>query len=331
MKGKIILDWSKVNWNNPEDVKKVGGAFQAFLVAPMRDPVLRSAYKAFTTKGDFPTEVLQILEKYHATTSFDTGYEEIFDIRDFTATRESGFEIADVSSGLAFAKLLPGEKAEVYKMAGSKVSVSFDKYGGALQWDRTWIDDNKYWMLEDTTIEFRNKAYSSRAANFYALIDALSSAVNVAWQNPTPSTLANTNADYTVSRDINTIQYACDAILTDLKDKGYGVNANTLFKILAPNTLRHRINKALTYLNQAYQGSSRALTYNIVPVYTLMLSATDKYYVTVPGIKSKGGYRMDLTLLNFQEVLAYTEGVVGIQRYGGAIGDTEQWKRCSIA
>jgi len=328
MRGKIVKDWSKVDFSNPEHIKKLHGAFQYFMRAIDRQPELKGAYQAFTTKGDFPPEVLQILEKFHAVGDFDLGYERVFDIRDFTGTKESGFEILDVSSGLVFSKVKTGEKVKVYKATGSKITVSFDLYGGALGWDRTWIDDSKYWALEDTAIEFRNKAYLRRSQAFYALIEALPASKNVSWQSPTPSTLPNTNDQYVASRDANTIQEACNQILEAVKNKGYGVNPNTPFVILAPNTLRPRIEQAIRRLVQPVAGATRQLTYNVEPVYTLMLSDNTKYYVILPGRKLKGGYRMDLTLYNFFDIFSYTEAVAGYMRYGGAIGDTDQLRRC---
>ena len=205
MKGKIIKDWSQIDFSKREDVEKMRGAFQFFMSAISTQPQLKAAYQAFTTTGNFPAEVLQVLEKFHAVGDFDTGYEQIFDIRDFTGTRESGFEIVDVTSGLTFSRLEDGEKIKVYKMSGSKVSVSFDEYGGALGWMKKWFSDNKFWQIEDTAIEFRNKAYAARAKAFYSLIEALTTDNNVVWQSPTPATLANTSIDYTVSRDVNTI------------------------------------------------------------------------------------------------------------------------------
>jgi len=329
MIGKIIKDWKKVDLHNPEHLRKVHGAFQAFMKSIDRNEKLRSAYQAFTTKGDFPAEVLSILEKFHAVGDFDLGYERVFDIRDFTGTKESGFDILDVSSSLVFSKIPIGDKIKVYKATGSKINVPFDRYGGGLGWDRTWLDDGKYWALEDTAIEFRNKAYLKRAQAFYALIEAVAN--EISWQTPTPATLANTSEAYTVSRDVNTIQKACDTILEAVKNKGYGVTANSPFVAVVPNTLRPRFQKAMGRLNQAVAGSAKAVTYNVTPVYTLMLSSNSKYYICLPGKKLKGGYRQDLTLLNMMDILSYTETIAGWMRYGGAVGDTDQIQGCKTS
>lgn len=330
MKGKVISDWSKINFSDPASRKKLVGAMQHFMQLPdKKDGPVRKAIQAFTTKGDFPAEIMQVLEKYHAIPDYDLGYETIFDIRDFTNTNMSGFDLLDVADGLTFSLVKPGEKAKVYQMSGSKATVSFDMYGGGLNWDRRLIDDKQYWTLEDNAISFRNKAYQSRAANFYALIEAITN--TQAWSAVTPASVATSNENYNAIRDINTINAACLAILTAIKDKGYGVNANSMFFLLAPIALKSRIEQALRLTQQAVVGSGEYRNFNIQPIYTLMLTSNSYYYVGIPKVKAKGGYRMDLTIFDQFDITAYADTMVGWMRYGGAIGDTNQIKKCSIS
>jgi hypothetical protein len=331
MKGKIIADWGKVNFASREDRAKVVGALQHFMRQPgnPKSP-LYQAIQHFSTKGDFPAEILQVLEKYHAVPDYDLGYEQIFDIRDFTGTNVSGFDILDVESGLTFSLVKPGGKAKVYGMSGSKVSVTFDMYGGALGWHRTLIDDRQYWQLEDNAIAFRNKAYYSRAANFYALIEAVTGK-DVAWQAVRPAGVATSNENYDAIRDAETINYACNSILAAVKDKGYGVNVNTEFIVLAPAAIMGRVNQALKMLAQPVVGSVQRVQFRVRPIFTLMLSSNSNYYVLLPKNKMKGGNRMDLTMFDQFDILAYTDVMAGWMRYGGAIGDTDQVRKCALA
>ena len=330
MRGRIIKDWSKVDFSNRGHHRLVIGAFQHFMTAPEKAPDLRAAMQHFATKGDFPAEVLSVLEKYHAIPSYDTAYEQLFDIRDFTGTKESGFEILDVSSGLTFAEVKVGEKAKVYKFGGTKATVSFARYGAALGWDRTMFEDGKYWLAEDNAIEFRNKFYSTKAQSHYDLIDAVSSAQNLAWQAASPSGLASTDARYTMSRDVNTINKACETILTDLKDSGFGVTPNSQFYVLAPIQLMGRIKQALSW-SDLTQGGTRALMYNVSPLFSMMLSSSTSYYVILPKVKMKGGNRQDLTLLADVDILAYADTVAGWGRWGAGIGDINQVQRCATS
>jgi len=330
MKGAIIKDWNKVDFSDRKQVEKFAGAVQHFMSVPENDKMFKAAMQAFTMKGDFPSEILQVLEKYHITSHYDNAYEQIFDIKDFTGSKESGFDILDVQSSLVFRKVKAGDEVEVYKASGAKTSVSFDSYGGAMGLDKTWFDDSKYWNIEDTMIEFRNKFYSGKASAFYTLIEALATTNDVTWQTSIDTLAAGTDG-YTASRDVATIRAACDAVLGRIKDKGYNVGPNTPFFLLAPNSLRNRINAALTRLNQGFGGSSKQLDYNVVPLYTLMLSSSSDYYVGIPKVKLKGGNRQDLTLYNAMNILRNSETVAGWGRYGGAIGDTEQLVRCETS
>jgi hypothetical protein len=341
MKGKIIKNWSEINFNDLASRKKVIGALQHFMRRPDgengyagrgKNPIA-AAFQAFATKGDFPAEILQILEKFHAVPDYDLGYEQIIDIRDFTGTNESGFKILDVTSGLTFNKVKTGEKAKVYKFGGTVAEVTFDKYGGGLDWDRTLIDDRQYWALEDNAIEFRNKAYQSRAAAYYALIEAAGAASGnkQSWAAVTPTSYASSGEHYNVIRDVNTINAACLAILNDLKDKGVGALASSQLVILAPIALKSRLEAAVKQLQQAVVGSAGRLSFSVRIVYTLMLASDSYYYVCYPKAKSKGGYRQDLTIFDQFDIMSYSDTMVGWMRYGGAIGDTDQVAQCAVA
>ena len=221
----------------------------------------------------------------------------------------------------------------MFKFSGDVTEVTFDMYGGGLNWDRKLIDDRQYWTLEDNAIAFRNKAYSSRAENFYALLEAAGAASGNAqtWAAVTPAGVTTANENYNAIRDVNTINAACLAILTDLKDDGVGANANSQFVIVAPVALKSRLERASKLLQQAVTGSGEHLNFNIRMIYTLMLSSNSYYYVCFPKAKCKGGYRMDLTMFDQFDILAYADTMVGWMRYGGAVGDTDQIARCAIA
>ena len=333
MKGRIIADWSKVDFKDRTSRAKVVGALQYFMRQPGdKNSPIHKALQAFATKGDFPTEILQVLEKFHAIADYDLGYESIFDIKDFTGTNQSGFRILNVAHGLTFGKVLTGEKAKVYKMSGEAPEVLFDMYGGGLMWDRKLIDDAQYWTLEDNAIAFRNAAYYSRAVNFYALIEAVAGSGNAqSWAAVTPASVGTTDKDYDAIRDINTINAACLAILADLKDLGVNANANSQFILIAPVALKSRVLRALSLLQQAFAGSGSHLAFNITPMFTLMFTSNSYYYVIFPKAKMKGGYRMDLTIFDQFDITAYADTMVGWMRYGGAIGDVDQVARCAIS
>jgi len=333
MRQKIFSNYGKLDFSTPEGREKIFAAVQYF--ATERPKAIakkyRAALQAFGASTDFPAVANQILEKFHALPAYDTGFEEIFDIRDFTGTNESGYDILDVEDGLAFAKIPVGGKAHIYKMAGDKVSVDFDMYGGGLGWHRTLIDDKKYWTLEDNAVAFVNKAAEDKAAAFYALIEALAAGYNIAWQNPDPALLPNTVETYTANRDAQTLNAAAQAILLAVEDKGYGVTLqNITFKVSCPIQLVGRLTKALGLLLQGFAGSPGQISYKFDLMPTTMYETTTVYYVILPKIKLKGGNRMNLTIFNKFDIESYTDIAVGYQRFGGAIGDSDQLRRCAI-
>lgn len=349
-KGRIVSDWGMFQRMgglvNPTARGLVRGALNHFLVEPLSPPFRAAAQafqstgdigvaknvlaQAFATSQDFPASVLEVLDKYHQTLYFDTGYEQVFDVMDMRSSRRNGFDILDVESGLTFNIVPEGMKAKLYKMSGAKVTVTLDMYGAGLGWSRRLFDDEEYWTIEDNAIEFRNKAYESKAANHYALIEAVPATYDLAWQAVTGN-VPNTNENYVPIRDINTINKACENILIRLKDLGMGATPASEFIVLAPIQLIGRIRRAIGMVQQPFAGSTTQLNYNVRTVYTLMLTDPTKFYVIFPKKKLKAANRMDLTVFSDFDIEAYTDIAVGWMRYGGAIGEIKQLVRCSTS
>lgn len=177
-RGDVISDWSRVNIETTAGRVLVRNALNAFVNLPNRFPALVRKAQAFARTGevqsiqsfatgeDFPSTILDVMEKFNQTTLFDLGYEAIFDIKDMRNSKRKGFDILDVTSGLTFTKTEIGERAKLYKMSGVKTTVEADLYSGGLHWHRTLFDDEEYWTLEDNAITFRNKFWSSKAQDF---------------------------------------------------------------------------------------------------------------------------------------------------------------------
>jgi len=348
-KGTIVKDWSKVeklgSIYNSNTRNLLLGAVQAFMLEPVRyEHAFRAAsnvfaqtgdrskaMQAFATSGDFPDSVLEVMQRYQQTTYFDTGYERVFNMMDFRGVPRNGFQILDVTDGLTFQKVPEGDKVKINKFSGAKTEVTFDMYGGGLGWHRRLFDDKEYWTLENNAIAFRNKAMSSKAQDFYDLIDAVPATHDLAWQAVTPSGVSTASENYNAIRDINTINKACEDILIHVKDLGFGVTPASQFVILAPVQLRGRIAQALGMVHQPFAGSVPLLTYGIEVVYSLMLSSSSKYYVILPKQKIMGATRMDLTIFSKFDPESYSDIAVGWQRYGGAIGEIKQLVRCSTS
>ena len=351
---KIFNKWDEFDINSKKDRESLNVALQFFCSLPdhnipkqfqgkddlsvkfreKREGIRKAQIQAFSNLNDFPATAKEAIDKYHELAVYDNGYEQIFDVRDYTGSRKDGFSISTVASSVVFRKVKTGEKLYVYGMSGEEEYVYFDYYGGALGWDKKLFDNQDWWGLEENAVEFRNEAFRIRAATFYALIEAVTGTAgwaDIAWQ-ASVDTLAAGTRGYVASRDAQTMNIAAQTILLACQAKGYGISAqNVSFVILAPVQLRNRVKMALNYTLDNVPGSPNLIDYSFQPIITTMLTVTDHYWVILPKRKSKAGYRMDLTTFSAFDMLSYTESAAAWMAFGGGIGDTDQFERCDTA
>ena len=329
MRGKMIADWNKVDWRSAEGARQFLEAVQFFMDRPRRAAeALRAKVQEFTTGADFPASAVEAVARFHQVDEPDLGWEQVFDVGDFTGTAKNGFELVDVASGLSFRAIAPGEKAEVFKVSGDKITVNFDLYGGALGWSKLWFDDQEYWKIEDAAKEFRAKWYANKAQAHYDLISESRADSDVSWQGGVLDTKA--------VRDAETINSACVSILAELQGKGLEVNTNSRFVVVAPLQLMARMRNALNL--SLDRGGATELNFNVglavttrLKNHALTAAETAQYFVVLPGRKLKSGDRMDLTVLSETDILAYAETVAGWGRYGAVVGEEGQLRRCATS
>ncbi len=354
-KGKIISDWGLFERsggiNNPRMRGMLRGALNKFCMEPTTPP-FRAASQAFANTGDevaarnaliqglqaqafatsqdFPSSVLEVLDKYHQTLYFDSGWEQAFKMIDLRNSNRDSFDILDVISGLRFNLVPEGLKTKLYKMSGAKVNVTLDMYSAGLGWSRRLFMNKEYWTIEDNAFEFRNKAFESKAQDHYDLIEGTAATYDQAWV-AIEGAIPNTNENYVPLRDIRTINQACEDILIRLQDLGMSVTPNSEFIIIAPIQLKNRLPRALGMVQQAFGGSTKQSAYNVRVIYTLMFTNTSDYYVILPGNKIQSATRMDLTVFSEFDIETFTDIAVGWQWYGGAIGELKQIVRCATS
>jgi len=327
MNGLLIKDWRKFDHTNPAHKKTLMRNLHLFVRASER-PEIRAAFQHFTVHGDFPTPLGDIIAKFHLTDAYDAGWETLLSVRDYRGTAKTSFRILDVGSALVFVEVPYGDKAKIHKMAGEISTVPFVRYGAGLGWPLELFLDQDYWTIEDNAIAFRNKWLSAKAGIGYALIEAISAGQDQAWGSA--GSVQATSDNYQAIRDMQTINDACVNILVDLKNKGYEVGQGTVFALVAPVQLKARVSRALGLLNASLAGSiKKGLEYNVTASLTTMLSATDTYYVGIPGIKNIVGIREDLTIYEEFDALTRSNVAIGWARIGGSIGDEQQIRRCA--
>lgn len=335
MKSNIFnLDWSSFDYRDPVQRRKLAGALQAFVALPNKFVPSRFAKVAeflaahkqiqeFTLMSDgYPNEkAIDVVEKFHMATEYDNGYEQIFDVRDFSNTKASGFDVSAVRSGLTFNEIIPGEKAKVYQFQGAKYRCYFCYYAGALGWHRQVFEDGDWWTIEDNAMAFRSAAYSSRAGIYYALLEAAADASGCC----TVAEIDCSDCSERARNVANAINACATSILEKVRNRGYNLNpATTQFVVLTPLRLRGIVKEALSVKTQAFDGSTPIVDYAFQQVTSMMLSRTNRVMVILPKRTLKIGYRMDLTLFDNFDILSYTDTVAGWMRHGGCIGDIDQ-------
>ena len=348
MSFQIIKDWNEVDYKNPESQKSIMHALQCFLAIPnqhvppnladdkrfvgKREKFKKERMQYFATLNDFPATAKEVFEKFHEMPVYDNGFEQIFNIRDYTGSRRDGFSLDTISSGLTFRQVLTGEKLHVFQMSGEREFIYFDYYGGALGWDKKLFENQEWWSLEENAIEFRNESYRIRAATFYALIEAVAALkADIAWQ-AAPDALAAGVRSYQAQRDAQTMNLAAQTILLATQASGYGISPqNVSFIVLAPIQLRGRIKRALGVNYDVQAGSAPVIDYALSPVITTMLTVTDHYWVILPKRKIVGGDRLSLEIYSDFDMLSRTEAAAGWMAFGGGIADIAQLERCDIA
>ncbi len=331
MNNRIFASYSKLDPSSLEGRRKICGAITHFMQQPakVQTKLVKAGIANFDTTSNFAAEIRTLIERYHmGLEEIDSGWQNFFAIRNFAGSRTPGFRIREVSSGLTFEKRPEGGRARIYRLTGSEVFVTFDTYGGGLEFDQAWFDDQEWWAIEDTAAEFRSKWYSDKAAVMYGLIGAIGSGQNVAY---------DTTGSTGLEKDIITINTAAAQVLTALKARGFAVTANTPLVVLSPIQLRARLQRALAAqaITPASAGAHITVDYNIRPIYSMNVlnagaATTSIWYLAVPGMKCKVGEKMDLTVWAEFKAEAYATTTVGWGRYAAYLNE-EQILRLATA
>jgi len=351
MKGTIINDWTKFDYTNADhqkhlleslryhvalpdkfvaeefaDSKKFRHAHNAvqmsmreFHSSGDKQKTIEALYHAFTTTGDFPLTAIQAIEKFHALTNYDNGYEQIFDVKDFTNSNQPGFKIVNVTSGMTFERIEIGDKIRLKQMSGSQAFVLFDFYGGGLNWHKSLFMNQEFWQIEDNAMEFVNKAYARRAQVHYALLEAAMAAKTCITLTD-PACGNCTEYAYALAAAIN---LAATRILTNNRNKGYGATVGNQIIILTPLAYWGAVKQALDIRLQP-TSQTKIANYNFQPVVTMMLTNANQIGVFLPKLRIKSGYRMNLETFNSFDMLSFSEATAGWQSYGAGVGDLDQ-------
>ena len=303
---------------------KIKRAIQAFLWAPKIKQ--NKIIKAFSVSTDFSRLTENAYNVTIEEDNFDLGWQRAF--RNVPlSTGSLGWEIYNVTDGIAFQKVEEGGRIEQNGMAGTKVRVECDYYGGAIGFTDRMIRDRQIPAMLDMAMMFRNAFWTNKGDNHYALIAA--AALNqTAW--------AGAVAEGQLRRDVQTINNACFALANRNKDKGYGNTATARFVMYANLLDRERIDAALAVAVNTLNGVAGVgvrVGYAIDVVYTLnQYILAGSPIICLPGQKAQTAEAMAPTTYtpNGADPLTLNQMQAVWSIYGAAIADTDQFQEVEL-
>lgn len=294
-------------------------ALQAFMTQPVRQ--YKKQIQAFGVSTDFTKLTKDAFNVTIEEDNFDLKWEQSFRMVPLGKGQDS-WEIYNVTNGITFNKVEEGERIEVNSISGAKITAYVDYYGGALGWTDKMIRFRKIPAMLDLAMFFRNKFYTNKADNHYALL-AAAAALNVtAYQGAA--------ADGQLQRDIQTINRAAFNLTNRNKDKGYGDMASVGLVMYANPLDKNRINAAFRAITNAAASANAAIAnqvdYNINVQYTynsnitsgspILILPKNKIQRAEPMLPKTYNAPPDILTLN------ETQAVWAI--YGAVIGDDDQ-------
>jgi|TARA_Y100000310_G_scaffold473_1_gene537 hypothetical protein len=297
------IDWNAVDPQNPAHQRAVIGKLNEFMLEPITAlRKQRAMIQELTTKDATPDMFdavnVQSVIQSDVGPVFDFAWQEAFDMVDMRSSNKGSFDIMDVSSGLAFAKVKEGMEAEIYQISGSKTNVPMDLYGGGLSFSKVWWDDQEYYKIEQAARDFRWKYFKQQATLFYGLIVAV-----------TDSVAFDTDDQTTINNAVSEIIRQNDGTVP--------IDENAEFLLYCAPELKGRLAEALAAV-VAYT-AHKQLQFRAKIIGSVRISSTSNYWCVYPGAKSQWGNRMDLAVLGETDIYRYAENAVGWGRYGGAV------------
>lgn len=258
------------------------------------------------TAGIFYTAVVDPL--------LDFGFEQLFDFVDMRGSGQTTFDILDVTNSITFAEVKTGERMKVYGVSTAKSTVTKMIVAAAIGILDDWINYAQFWNLNQAAIEARSKYYDKQATDHYTVLAAITSDQNQAFSTD----------------DITTINNACAKILSDCSGKGYMITGNEVFELRAHIDLKARIEKAFALTFNSPNSDKNQLVFTLSRKYTTKLANTS-YYVGLPGRKAKRAVWSDLTAETDRDILLRGTDVAYSGEYNMAIGEEDQFRRCSLS
>lgn len=301
--------------------KLVKDAIQAFMHQPAHiiDADRKKAIQAFSGSSDLAQLTTDVFNVTQATPEYDLYWQQAFRTINLMQGQLS-WEIGNVTSGLAMEKIPEGGKVKIGSIAGTKQSVSVEKYGLGL--GITWeiIHGRKLYKFIDIMEFARSELYNTWADVHYALLATAGATNTVAYDDTGANAL---------EKDIITINTALHDIAEDNKDSGYGNPNAARYAFYLDPSLEARIERAFRVTSAELAGStlgglevlrrnvSRYYSYNgEIPANKGLLVLTGNRIQNAIYLRELGLSKQDIESLN--EIRTYWTA------FGAAVGDNDQ-------
>jgi len=316
--GRKIFDWSGIKKFATDEEKKLAIIKRAsdFMKELLEDPLIYHREKLAGPDAALMGAV-PIASVYTSSVKTpDRGYEVLFDEYDMRNSANDSFEILDVTGGVTFYQVKPGEEVKLSAIPkGALTTVKYLQFAGGLNILDVWLRFNQYYkideLFEDTILSWWDK----KADLFYGLLEALGAGINQAFD----------------TSDVKTINNACAQILIDCKAAGLKVPENPDFVITCNPLLKERVLAALKMTYET-QGVNKQVVFNVPTVVTTSKVLNTRYYVSLPGFKNKRGEWEDLNARPAQRDEQHLGAVhVWTGMYNGIIGQSAQHRRCALS
>ena len=309
-------------------VSKIQATLNAFINAPKAE--IKRKIQAVGVSTDFAQLTADAYNVNIQEDNFDLGYEKAFR-KVPLGTNQDFWQIYDVQNGLSFRKVPEGDRIQVDELSGSLITAYVDYYGGAIGWTDKMIRYRKVAAMVDMAMIFRNRFWSNKADNHYALLAAGAAGNVTVWQG--------TPAQGQLQRDIQTLNHAAFDIADRCKDKGYGDMANAQFVLYYNPHNKARLLAALraTALGVVGAGTglvqpSQVLDWNITMIPTFNSAIVNNEPILVlPMNKIQAAEDMaPTTFTQPKDILTLNEAQSVWAIYGAIVGDTDQCQELSL-
>jgi len=257
--------------------------------------------------------------------ALDFSYTDLFREVDMRSSSTGTYEMVDVTVGITFREILPGERMKTGKLSSNNQFVKALEYGAGLGILDIWLEDNELFRLEEAVQAATRKWGRFVATAHYTLLAAVGVGQNIAF-------------DTTIEQ---TIDNAAIKIGKDLGDK-YGLGDKPAVSILTATDHAQKVSKALAARFDNPNNNDGQIQANISALRTTNNSSFPSTYdfgggpipyaeIILPGEQIVTLRKRDLAVEEARDAAKRGTDMYWSGRFNAAIGESKQIVRIPLA